>query len=175
MRKSLLAKRLAGLGETFTVDELRAGTGMSSGTLKKFLHRLESQGWVERIERGKYMLLPLGAAKGSYTLNEFVIGSMLAEPHCIAYWSALHHHGFTEQIPSMVFIQTTSRKKNRNPEIFGIRYRIIRIIPEKFFGQRKERFGDTLVNIADREKTLIDCLDKPQYCGGLIEAIKGLN
>jgi predicted transcriptional regulator of viral defense system len=65
----------------------------------------------ERIEKGKYLTIPLGAKKGGYTINEFVIGSQLVKPAVIAYWSALNYHWFTEQIPNTVFIQTTARKK----------------------------------------------------------------
>ncbi|GAI28915.1 unnamed protein product, partial [marine sediment metagenome] len=32
----------------------------------------------------------------------------------------------------------------------------------------------TQINITDKEKTIIDCLDKPQYCGGIIEVAKAL-
>lgn len=174
MRKSKLAERLSGLEEVFTIDEIRANTEMSDEALKKFLYRLKEEGWIEQIERGKYMQLPLGAKKGEYTVNEFVIGSMLATPHCIAYWSALHHYGFTEQIHSTVFLQTTSRKKYRRVEVFGIDYRIVQLIPKKFFGIVKERFEGKTVNITDKEKTIVDCLDKPQHCGGLIEVVKGL-
>ncbi len=174
MRKSKLVERLSGLEEVFTIEDIREKTDMSDDALKKFLYRLKKQGWIEQIERGKYMQLPLGAEEGEYTVNEFVIGSMLVEPHSIAYWSALHHYGFTEQIPSTVFLQTTSRKKHRRVEVFGINYRIIRLVPEKFFGTIIERFDNKIVNITDKEKTIVDCLDKPQYCGGLIEVIKGL-
>lgn len=174
MRKSKLVERLSGLEEVFTIDDIRANTDMSDEALKKFLYRLKKQGWIEQIERGKYMQLPLGAKKKEYTVHEFAIGSMLVEPHCIAYWSALHHYGFTEQIPSTVFVQTTSRKKHRRVEIFGIDYRIVRLVPEKFFGRTKERFESKTVNITNKEKTIIDCLDKPKHCGGLIEVIKGL-
>ncbi len=174
MRKSKLVERLSGLEEVFTIDDIRAKTDMSDDALKKFLYRLKKQGWIEQIERGKYMQLPLGVDEGEYTVNEFVIGSMLVEPHCIAYWSALHHHGYTEQIPSTVFLQTTSRKKYRKLEVFGVDYRIVRLVPEKFFGTVKERFESKTVNITDKEKTIVDCLDKPQHCGGLIEVIKGL-
>jgi predicted transcriptional regulator of viral defense system len=37
------------------------------------LSRLEKKGWIERIEKGKYIIIPLGAEKGKYTLNEFII------------------------------------------------------------------------------------------------------
>jgi len=42
------------------------------------------------------------------------------------------------------------------------------------FGIRKEWIKETQINITDKEKTIIDCLDKPQYCGGIIEVAKAL-
>ena len=162
-------------GETFTFQKARELTGLSKDSVKKIIYRLEKKGWIERIEKGKYMIIPLGAEKGKYTLNEFVIGSMLVNPYSIAYWSALHHYGLTEQIPNVVFIQTTARKKNQSPEIFGIKYKIVRIKEEKLFGIRKEWIEETQVSITDKEKTIIDCLDKPQYCGGIVEVVKALN
>ncbi|MDO9536717.1 MAG: hypothetical protein Q7J68_00170, partial [Thermoplasmata archaeon] len=174
MRKITSVKKIATLGETFTIDDLKHIFNMTNEVVWNLLYRLEKQGWIERIEKGKYMRIPVEAEKGKYTLNQFVIGSMLVEPYCISYWSALHHYGFTEQIPSTVFIQTTARKKHQNIEIFGIDYKIIRLTPEKFFGQRKEWFINDAIMITDKGKTLVDCLDKPQYCGGIIEAIKGL-
>lgn len=174
MRKTKIAKRLSGLGEVFTIEEIRENIDLTDDALRKFIYRLKKEGWIEQIERGKYMQLPLGEKKGEYTANEFVIGSKLVDPHSIAYWSALHHHGFTEQIPNTVFLQTTSRKKKQQLEVFGISYRIVRLIPDKFFGIIKKRFEDTVVNITDKEKTIIDCLDKPKHSGGLIEVIKAI-
>ncbi len=173
MRMSLL-ENLAKNGNTFTVEDILGTIDIQREVLWVILSRLEKKGWIERIEKGKYLIIPLGAEKGKYTLNEFIIGSLLVNPHCIAYWSALNFYGFTEQIPSTVFIQTTSRKKKQNIEIFGVRYRIIRLKGEKFFGIRNEWIEDTRINITDSEKTIVDCLDKPQFCGGIIETAKGL-
>lgn len=80
----------------------------------------------------------------------------------------------TEQFPNTVFLQTTSRKKKQATEVFGVRYRIVRIKEEKFFGIRKEWIENTQIHITDKEKTLLDCLDKPQYCGGVVEIAKAL-
>lgn len=174
MRNIDVLKTLASKGNSFTLDDAAKINKLDRPSLKKMLYRMEKRGWIERIEKGKYLIIPLDAEKGKYTLNEFIIGSLLVEPHCIAYWSALNFHGFTEQIPSTVFIQTTSRKKKQNIEIFGVRYKIVRLKNEKFFGMRKEWIEDTQIQITDREKTLVDCLDRPQLCGGIIEAAKGL-
>ncbi|WP_461864097.1 type IV toxin-antitoxin system AbiEi family antitoxin domain-containing protein [Thermococcus sp.] len=156
----------------FTIEEAAKITGLDRNTLKVLLSRLEKRGWVERIEKGKYIIIPLGAEKGEYTLHEFIIGSLLVKPSAIAYWSALNYHGFTEQIPSTVFVQTTARKKKQDLRIFGVRYKIIRIKPEKYFGVEKIWIEEFQVPITDREKTVIDCLDKPRYCGGIIEVAK---
>lgn len=160
--------------KVFTVEEAVKISGIDRNVLKVILSRLEKKGWVERIEKGKYMVIPLGARKGEYTLNEFVIGSLLVNPSAIAYWSALNYYGLTEQIPTTVFVQTTSRKRKQELEIFGVRYRIVRIKEGKFFGIERVWLEEFQVNVTDREKTIVDCLDKPGLCGGVIEVAKAL-
>ena len=158
----------------FTFQEAIEISGYDKSYLKLVLHKLERAGWIERIERGKYIILPLEAEKGKYTLHEFVVGSYLVKPSVIAYWSALHFHGLTEQIPGVVFIQTISRKRRRKLVIFNTRYRIVRITERKFFGFEKRWINHSKITITDKEKTILDCLDKPQYCGGVREVFKGL-
>jgi len=174
MRKIEVLNMLARKGRMFKFEEALSATNLSRQQLKDLLYHLERQGWIERIEKGKYMILPLGAEKGRYTLHEFVIGSLLVQPYAISYWSALNYYGFTEQLPLAVFIQTPARKKIQNLDVFDINYKIVRIKEGKFFGITKIWIEDTPVNITDREKTIIDCIDKPKYCGGLIEVAKAL-
>jgi len=174
MRRTDLLNLLAKKGNTFTFNDALKISNLSTTSLQKVLYRLQQSGAIERIEKGKYLIIPLGAEKGKYTLHEFVIGSLLVEPYTIAYWSALNYYGLTEQIPTTVFIQTITRKFNTNPEVFGVQYKIVKIKKEKTFGIRKEWIEEIQINITDKEKTIIDCLDKPQYCGGIIEVAKAL-
>ncbi|MFH1101859.1 MAG: type IV toxin-antitoxin system AbiEi family antitoxin domain-containing protein [Methanobacteriota archaeon] len=172
MRNTLLEK-LANK-KTFTIDDAQKISSVNKAVLKVILSRLQKQGYIERIEKGKYMIIPLGAKKGTYTLDEFVLGSILINPCIIAYWSALHYHGLTEQIPRTVFLQTTARKKKQEITVFGITYKIIRIKKEKIFGTENAWFEDKKITVTDKEKTIIDCLDKPHYSGGIIEIAKAL-
>ena len=160
--------------KAFTIEDAERLGYTNKSVLKVILSRLEKKGWIERIEKGKYIVIPLGAEKGKYTLHEFVLGSYLVDPCVISYWSALNYYGFTEQIPRTVFIQTTSRKKHQEVTIFGITYKIIRVKEEKIFGIEKAWFEETQINLTNREKTIIDCLDKPQYAGGIIEVAKAV-
>jgi len=158
----------------FTIDEAVEEFNVDRMSLRVILHRLEVEGVLERLERGKYIVIPRTSRKGEYTLDEYVIGSMIIDPLAIAYWSALSYHGLTEQIPGTVFIQTTSRRKKQILTIFGVRYRIVRIADYKFFGEKPVWIEDKSVNITDKEKTIIDCLDHPEYCGGISEPAKAL-
>ncbi|MCS7365559.1 MAG: type IV toxin-antitoxin system AbiEi family antitoxin domain-containing protein [archaeon GB-1867-035] len=169
-----LLRRLRRRGPFFTFEDALRVSGYSRGYLKLILHLLERGGWIERVERGKYVILPLEAEKGRYTLNEFVVDCMLVEPSAIAYWSALHYHGLTEQIPGVVFVQTTSRKKRREFIVFNTRYKIVRVVERKFFGFDSLWVEGVRVYVTDREKTIVDCLDKLQYCGGIVEVYKAL-
>ncbi len=174
MRIIEFLSKIARNGKVFTFEDAYRISGIERIYLRKILYRLEKKGMIERVARGKYIVIPLGGEKGKYTLHEFIIGSLIVSPYAISYWSALNYYGLTEQIPSTVFLQTTVWKKKQEIEIFGVKYKIVRVKKEKFFGIRKEWIEETEVNITDREKTIIDCLDKPQYCGGIVEVAKAL-
>jgi predicted transcriptional regulator of viral defense system len=174
MRMIDLLSKIAKEGEIFTLSSASKTLGLDRLYLRKILYKFEKENYIKRIAKGKYLIVPLSADKGDYTLHEFVIGSVLIEPYAIAYWSALNYYGLTEQIPGTVFLQTTSWKEHQVIEVFGVKYKIVRIKNEKLFGIKKEWIENTQINITDKEKTIIDCLDKPQYCGGMIEVIKSL-
>jgi len=169
-----ILKSMAKENQVFSFAQLYQKTHIKKEILSVILSRMEEKGFIERIEKGKYLIIPLGSEKGRYTLHEFVIASYLVEPYAISYWSALHYYGFTEQIPGTVFVQTPARKKKNTMEIFGINYQIVRVKEDKFFGIRKEWIEETHVSISDKEKTIIDCLDKPHYAGGIIEIAKAM-
>jgi predicted transcriptional regulator of viral defense system len=169
-----ILKSMAKESQVFSFTQLYQKTQIKKEILWVILSRMEEKGYIERIEKGKYLIIPLGSEKGKYTLHEFVIASYLVEPSAISYWSALHHYGLTEQIPGTVFVQTPVRKKKHIMEIFGVNYQIVRVKEKKFFGVRKEWIEEMPVSITDKEKTIIDCLDKPHYAGGIIEVAKAL-
>jgi len=174
MRIQDFLRDLAREGEIFTVEDVYRITGIDKAYLRKLLYRLEKRGIIERMERGKYLLIPLHGEKGKYTIHEFVIGSVLVQPYAIAYWSALHHYGLTEQIPRVVFIQTTSWKRKQELDVLGFKFKIVRVVDRKFFGFQREWIEEAQINITEKEKTIVDCLDKPQYCGGIVEVAKAL-
>lgn len=157
----------------FSLDDVISELGCPYENAKVIVNRLVKKGWVILLSRGKYLLVPLSAGvKSRYTEHEFVIASNLVNPYYIGYWSALNHYGFTEQAPFTVFVATTKRLKNR--KILDVDYRFITVSKKKFFGFTKVAVANSTVNISDKEKTIADSLDHPEYCGGIAEVTKCL-
>lgn len=139
------------------------------------LERLVKKGWLERIEKGKYLIVPLEAGPDRvWTEDAFVIVGHLVSPSMVAYWSALHYWNLTEQVPRVTFVQTPARKENRAPKVLGMQFRIVRVKEERFFGSHVFTAGESPVRVTDREKTIIDCLDRPDLSGGVSEVAKAL-
>lgn len=143
--------------------------GMKNAYLNEVLHHLTQLGWLIRIRKGLYSLS--SALPGISAVHEFEIAMAIANPAAISHWSALHYHALTEQIPQRVFILTASHSVPRNSKIDKITYQFIKVKPERYFGIQKFWVGDTRVMITDPERTLLDGLMKPQYCGDFSEVM----
>ncbi len=132
------------------------------------LSRLTHKGWLQRLERSLYLIIPLEAGpERTWSENSFIIGNQLISPSAIAYWSAYRFWNWTEQLPNTVFIQTTKRKKSIN--IQQTEYRFISICEKHFFGVISRSLEETKIYVTDQEKTLIDSADRPDLCGGILQ------
>ena len=139
------------------------------------LERLVEKGWLERIEKGKYLIVPLEAGPDrTWTEDAHVIAGHLVSPSMVSYWTALNYWNLTEQVPRVTYVQTTARKENRRPQVLGMRFRIVRVKARKFFGSHRYRAGDYQVEVTSREKTIVDCLDRPDLSGGVAEVSRAL-
>ncbi len=104
--------------------------GLNKFQTSSLLERMVQPGLVARIERGKYLLLGLTHEK--MFSNALYIGCNLVIPDYVSFWSSLHFHAFTEQVPQTVFLATTRRKKAIT--FHATRYQFVTLKPEAFSG-----------------------------------------
>jgi predicted transcriptional regulator of viral defense system len=173
-RESQALSRLASESrQIITIGDIADVLDIPRKSAKDMAYALKEKGWLERIAHGKYLILPLAAGENAvYTEHEFVVASALVEPMYIGYWSALNHHGLTEQLSRTVYIVTTERAQER--EIHGVTYRPVSVTSRKFFGYQPTTVGSNQMNISSIEKTLVDCADHPEFCGGIGELAKAM-
>src|SRR5574340_1006877 len=130
---SRLLSTLAKRGQDFfTSRDARRIIRRNPIAANKLLHTLVRQGRIQRLEKGKFQLQPSTQNEEAMNEHEFLVAMQLVQPSYIAYWTALHYHGFTEQLANVVFVATTKQKKPI--KIHGITYRFVVLSKPKFFG-----------------------------------------
>jgi predicted transcriptional regulator of viral defense system len=142
---------------------------------KSLIDGLSRKKWILKIKNGLYLIVPFEAGKlGSenYTIHSFVIASFLANPYYIGYVSALNFHGLTDKTPSSVYIAT--QESHRTRIILDTEFRFITVVPRKFFGIVETTVENRKVLVSSKEKTIVDCLDHPEYCEGIDEIARAI-
>jgi len=152
-----------------TIKETMAILGVSYDQARQVLSRLTRRRWLAPIVPGKYELIP--AERGEYAFadtNPLLIGSVLVSPYYFSYATAAFFHALSTQAAATVYIATPARRKG----LFVVRekeYRLVRQPEHKFFGATEVDAYGSRVQMAEAEKTLLDCLDRPQYAGDIPE------
>jgi predicted transcriptional regulator of viral defense system len=180
-----LIRRLAAEGHRIfssqQAREFAPTVGISSGYLNQSLHYMTRAGWIVRLHKGLYAISSV--IPGVAPAHEFEIAMSLVKPAAISHWSALHYHGLTEQVPRRVFVLTTTETsipRIRSEKIkdvqkgyiaAGIAYQFVRVKAERFFGTEKIWIDEAKVTITDPERTLLDGLTMPRYCGDFAEVL----
>src|SRR3972149_2448503 len=98
---SLLTTLAARGKEIFSIRDAYGVTGENRAT-RETLERLVDKGWLERIEKGKYLIVPLEARPdGTWAHDPLVVAGHLVRPSMVSYWSALSYWNLTDQVPRM--------------------------------------------------------------------------
>jgi len=127
-----------------------------------------------------------GSLIGDIHIHPFVVATQIVHPSAISHWSAMHHHGLTEQIPLGISsitpkkVVTPSMRKPSDEyhqghhawEIGGVQHEYISVKPEHFFGIAEVWIDENFrVPITDEERTILDLFASPRLFGGMGEAL----
>jgi predicted transcriptional regulator of viral defense system len=171
---------LAGLYDrpqsTFTLADAQEITGLSSHLASSLLHKAVRRGLVSRLKPGVFVIVPpeLGSAS-EYAGDPYLTAKRLAgaAPCFISHASAMEIHRMVTQPQLAVFASSSKRLRSRI--VHGTQFRFVYVQPEHYFGSMKHWVTkQESVEISDLERTVIDGLRQPEYCGGITEVAKGL-
>ena len=160
----------------FSVNEARAvveGMGLKVSSTSYLIKALLTKKAIRQLFKGLYALedhLLAGAP-----LHKFEIAMHLVKTGSINCWSAMSYYELTDQVLSTVYILTPYKAANKRPKYYykidGYEYVIIPIIEDNFWGIKRIFIGETKLSISDLERTLLDGLIRPNYCGGFREVL----
>ena len=133
------------------------------------IHSLRRKGWLERASWGRYLLIP--PDQGPDALGEsnlLALASSIVKPYYFGYSTAAAHYGFTTQVRNVIWLVTPVHRRDRR--LLDVDVRIVNQSPHRFFGYTDVDVYGYAVKMSDHEKTVIDCLDRPELAGGIAEA-----
>ncbi len=146
--------------KVFNVEDVYNLVG-NMNTAKSTIRNLLLFGYIKRVKHNLYVVCNI-EFKNTIP-DQYMIASKIKDDAYISYHSALEYYGVKNQVFYEVYVSTN--KRFTNFEFEGISYKYI---------NSKYDFGivkDDKVNITDKERTFIDCIDKTELAGGNEELI----
>jgi predicted transcriptional regulator of viral defense system len=159
----------------FTPEDAAATTGLDHPRVSRLLRQLASRGWLKRLQRGLYTTVPLEAGDAeAWSADPWAIAARLLAPGFVAGYTALHHWDLTDQVFSTTAFITSRPVPRRQRQIGSARFELRHRPAAMMFGLRKVWRDGVPVQVSDRERTLVDCLDDPSLGGGLRHVAEAL-
>lgn len=130
-----------------------------------------------RIGRGTYLVVPLeaGPDTATYPANRYLAAAAVAgqRDYFLSYRTAMELHDMTIRPSRTAYVSTTARLSRR--DLAGFQIRPVTIKPERMWGRDKvEAAPGHAVWASDVARTFVDCVDIPEYAGGITEVAAGI-
>ena len=112
--------------------------------------------------------------------DALVVGTLLAPEGAAAYATAMRWWEWGPAAassgsgPSSLLFITPKRKQAMRPALLGVRFELVFIKPERMFGAALVGEPGLRIRVTDRERTVVDMLDRSDLCGGLPAAVAAL-
>ncbi len=163
---ALVAREAA--GGVFDVATAVRAWGTSPESTRARIRGLVARGWVRRLRRGLYWLLPLdvSAGEGDVVEDTWALAERAFAPCYVGGWSAAHHWGLTEQLFRTTFVVTSSSVRERQLMIAETEFRVAKVPSERVARGAVLWRGAARVHVSDRELTIVDALADPSWVGG---------
>lgn len=165
--RQILGALVAAEATGVTVEDVLRAFPMPRSSANQIISRLQRKGWLNRVRRGVYAIVPLEAATTAPAIEHaWPLAMELFDPCYVSGWSAAEHWDLTEQIFNSVCIVTAHKQRSALQVLGGITFRTRTIPKSRLFGTRTLWFGSRKAEVADPHRLLIDVLDAPDLGGG---------
>ena len=145
--------------------------------LRELLSDMTRRGLLMRVKRGIYYVIPYEQDAETFMPDWHLLAEYLVRnaDHYIGYYSALQVHNLITQPSLKEQIVVSKQIHPSSLDIKGIQFQFIFHNKKHFFGVKKMWIDNfNKVNCSDLEKTIIDCLFKPDYAGGIVEIARAI-
>jgi predicted transcriptional regulator of viral defense system len=149
----------------------------TDSALKELLSDMAKRGLLMRLKKGLYCIIPYEKEPENYMPDWHLLAQPLAKgtEYYIGYYSAMQVHNLITQPSLKEQIVVAKQMRPSTLVIKNVDFQFIYHNKTHFFGFTKvwiDSFNRVLCS--DLEKTIIDCLFKPAYAGGIAEIARAI-
>ena len=158
-------------------DAFAALPDSKEGAVRELLSDMTRRGLLLRLRKGVYQIIPFEQDSTSYLPDWHLAaaGIVKGADYYIGYYSALQLHNLITQPSLKEQIVVSKQLRPSTLALKNVTFQFIYHNPIHFFGAKKTWIDNFhQVPCSDLEKTLVDCLFKPDYAGGIVEIAKAL-
>jgi len=145
--------------------------------LRELLRDMTRRGLLMRVKRGLYYVIPYEQDSETFMPDWHLLAEYLINDadYYIGYYSALQIHSLITQPSLKEQIVVSAQLKPSAIKVKDVDFQFIYHNGQHFFGAKKiwiDNFNKVLCS--DLEKTIVDCLFKPDYAGGITEIARAI-
>jgi predicted transcriptional regulator of viral defense system len=151
-------------------------SGLSEIQIRVQLKRMTEEGLLMRVRDGVYYIIPYEQNSETFMPDWHLLAEpLVGQNYYIGYYSALQIHQLITQPSLKEQIVINRQLKPSVRTIKGVDFQFVYHNEKHFFGYKK-MWIDNFNNVfcSDLEKTIVDCLYKPDYAGGIVEIAKAI-
>lgn len=164
-RLEILHRRFSG---PFSVEDASGALKLDAPRIRRLLGQFVAQGWLARLRRNVYRVVPLGASLPTeWREDPWLVAAHTFAPCYLAGWTACEHWALTEQLFRDVVVVTDRRVRHRDVKIQDTRYLLHVRRRSAFFGLQNVWRAQVAVPVSDPTRTMVDLLDSPALGGGM--------
>lgn len=162
----------------FTPKDVEDITGIKGKHLYRFIQQLINREVILRLRQGKYFVIPQEIGRESkYIGNWYLVAREIANSHLyyISHHSAMDLHNMLTQPLMKIYITSPKQERRKRRTIGNVPFEFIYQKREKIWGIQEIWITNTeKARVSELERTILDCISKPKYSGGILEVAKGI-
>ncbi len=123
------------------------------------IRKLLKKGRLKKIIKNIYLFVPMKAPGGQWAGNEYLIAKALARgaQYYIGYSDVFNSYGFTDQVAQLIHV--VNDRYSMLKTIFGVRYKLIKVLPDRIYGLEARKIKNEDVVFPKKERAMIDAFE----------------
>lgn len=141
--------------------------------IDKKISNLKRKWLIKTIKRWLFYIIPLEYRNNKNYIpdSKFFVQFIDGNP-IISHWTALAYHDLSEQIFNKMIVTVDKDIKKHNIKLGWIEFCLVKNLSNKNFGTQNVIADNRYVKITDIERTILECLARPDLCMNIKEWLK---